>query len=62
MTRRDPILLELKHGALIVLTFILAVTAGKFYNQIILMNRHEQFSKKINVSNFDSFETKDVEK
>jgi hypothetical protein len=29
MTRRNPGLLELKHGALIVLTFILAVTAGK---------------------------------
>lgn len=29
MTRRDPGLLELKHGALIVLAFILAVTAGE---------------------------------
>lgn len=29
MTRRNPGLLELKHGALIVLAFILAVTAGE---------------------------------
>lgn len=44
MTRRNPGLLELKHGALIVLTFILAVTAGKeffrdvsikFYTKIV---------------------------
>lgn len=36
MTRRDPVLLALKHGALlIVLTFILAVTAGKeFFHDV----------------------------
>lgn len=28
MTRRDPCLLQLKHGALLVLTIILAITAG----------------------------------
>lgn len=30
MTRRDPGLLQLKHGALLVLTLILAATAGLF--------------------------------
>lgn len=29
MTRRDPCLLQLKHGALLVLTLIFAVTAGR---------------------------------
>ena len=38
MTRRNSGLLELKHGALIVLAFILDVTAGEISYKMIKMN------------------------
>lgn len=44
MTRRDPCLLQLKHGALLVLTLIFAVTAGmliNIYAMLMIKMSHE---------------------
>lgn len=50
MTRRDPCLLQLKHGALLVLTIIFAVTAGmliKIYETTMIKKEmnHESYAK-----------------